>query len=801
MWSFFDFLDDDDYALTILDIGAALLEEPAYQALIESQHARIIGFEPDADACQQLNARFGPPHRFMPLFVGDGKPGVFHQTNWGPTGSLFKPNIPMLGMFQMLGEVVVPVAEHPVETTRLDDIPEIDDVDFIKIDVQGSELAIFENAGRSLADAVLIQTEISFVESYVGQPMFSDVDAFLRQSGFQFHDFVGVGARSFKPFTNPADPSPDPLLRAFRQKIWGDAYYVKDWMRLDALAPAKLRKMAALLHDIVASYDLAHLVLCAMDRQTGGDTASRYLKRLQAGGHCSIAIGAPLDVPFIGSNEAPHPAMPKRDNLPGVMGRDSVILKTADGISVSVPASLNCITTYVLLEQEQWFERELGFLGRWLTKGMNAIDIGANVGVYSLPIARIVGPVGQVFAFEPAAASRKNLESGRIANILRNLRISGCALADMEKDGWLHIAASAEGNFLCNNASGDAVTEHVRVSTLDAQEEELHLPSIDFVKIDAEGQEARIIAGGRNFFASQSPLVMYEVKNGNSENFNLRWLFEALGYRTYRLLGDATCLVPVASDEELDPFQLNLFAAKPDRAATLEAIGLLVAQADVFSLTAEEQAHAIKCMLELPYARHFDFSAEDVLACDFGNAIVAFAAYRFGGLSPARRYSALLAAFSSILACCQKYPSASGLASLTRISLSLGYQHRAHDDLKRLLASPEGEIDQPFFPASERFEELSPAGREADWFVAAAMEQMELSKSHSSGFAGSGRQHLELLCEGPFASAEMCRRMILKGARHGMQVHELLNFIKPEHRHGNPRYWTEAGLRDILAMS
>src|SRR4029077_15112098 len=59
-----------------------------------------------------------------------------------------------------------------------------------------------------------------------------------------------------------------------------------------------------------------------------------------------------------------------------------------DDVKLAVPPSLSSMTTYVLLEQEAWFEKEPAFLRRWLKPGMTAIDIGANLGVYALPMAR-----------------------------------------------------------------------------------------------------------------------------------------------------------------------------------------------------------------------------------------------------------------------------------------------------------------------------------------------------------------------------------------------------------------------------
>jgi len=170
---------------------------------------------------------------------------------------------------------VTPVAKHAVSTRRLDDIAEISDVDFFKMDVQGSELAIFRNASRALSATLLIQTEVEFVELYREQPMFADVDAFLRSRGFQFHTFSGFGGRAFKPLV-----ANENINMPFRQVLWADAIYARDWMRLEALDEAKLRKYAILAHDLLQSYDLAHLVLMSLDRKTNSGLAPAYLKRL-----------------------------------------------------------------------------------------------------------------------------------------------------------------------------------------------------------------------------------------------------------------------------------------------------------------------------------------------------------------------------------------------------------------------------------------------------------------------------------------------------------------------------------------
>jgi hypothetical protein len=105
--------------------------------------------------------------------------------------------------------------------------------------------------------------------------MFADMDTFLRAGGFQFHTMNGFTGRAFKPLVANGD-----VNSAFRQALWSDALYVRDWMRLGDLSAAKLRNYAILAHDVIRSYDLAHLVLSALDNGTRGDYAARYLARL-----------------------------------------------------------------------------------------------------------------------------------------------------------------------------------------------------------------------------------------------------------------------------------------------------------------------------------------------------------------------------------------------------------------------------------------------------------------------------------------------------------------------------------------
>ena len=267
--------------VTVLDVGAMAIGSggPIYAPLYGYENFRVLGFEPDETECRKLNESSDNRFHFYPHFAGDGGKATYFETNMTMTGSLYEPNTRLLEKFQNLAELTTVVATHQVATMRLDDIEGLDDVDLFKIDVQGAELKVFENATRVLSAATVIHTEVEFVEMYKGQPLFADVDKFLRAEGFQFHTFHNYGSRCFKPITVENN-----INKGLNQRLWADVIYVRDFMALDELSAVKLLKMAAILNDVYQSFDLCHTIIEAADKQTGAASAKDYLARLANSG-------------------------------------------------------------------------------------------------------------------------------------------------------------------------------------------------------------------------------------------------------------------------------------------------------------------------------------------------------------------------------------------------------------------------------------------------------------------------------------------------------------------------------------
>jgi FkbM family methyltransferase len=465
-------------------------------------------------------------------------------------------------------------------------------------------------------------------------------------------------------------------------------------------------------------------------------------------------------------------------------------LKLSDAVTLAVPASLQSITTYVLLEQERWFEKEMDFLRRWLRPGMTVIDIGANLGVYSLPMARLVGQTGQVFAYEPGSETRALLERSRELNAAHNLEISAFALSDREREGRLVFGGSSELNALGDSGAG----ETVRITSLDSEDAARGWPSPDFIKIDAEGEEERILAGGRNFFARHSPLVMFEIKAGDKVNEQLRALFPARGYRLFRQLGGAPILVPDDAEQPLDEFELNLFAAKPDRVDALSQQGFLVDAIPAWAPSADDCKNADLFWRSQKFAPRIDISGGNNDS-GYRDGLAAYATWRAADQPLATRCAALAVALRGLRTACARAPTAGRLSTLARVAWEWGARGESVAVLLRLLKTLRGgelQLGEPFWPAHARFDDMALGSQPADWFTGAAVEQFEQTLSFSSIFSGVSPV-LAWLCSQPFAPAEMERRRVLLAARAGQRPKVPLRLCTAALDHLNASVW-RAGL-------
>jgi FkbM family methyltransferase len=457
----------------------------------------------------------------------------------------------------------------------------------------------------------------------------------------------------------------------------------------------------------------------------------------------------------------------------------STALTMADGIRVVVPDSLSCITTYVLCEQGDWFEDEIKFLRRLLRPGQRVIDIGANYGVYALSAARLVGPTGQVWAFEPASSTARHLAESIAVNGFKQLTLIQSALSDKAGTARLSLKASSELNELIRDDEQVGDAEAVSLTTLDESGGIHGWRDIAFVKLDAEGEEANILRGGSRFLAEESPLIQYEIKAGADLNLTLVQVFEALGYASYRLVPGLDVLVPFDQGHDLDRYTLNLYCCKPDRAAQLAEAGFLVDAAfDKLAAEAEIQAALdrlrrdqgnawLTTMVALPHGRICAEIWHRTLAGgldgELESGLSLYALSRQVDLSAKLRFAALGLSYIHLTGICQAQPRPTRLASLARVAVDHGSRAAAITALNQLcnevIAAGPLDTDEPFLAPCARFDAVPPKDSLKKWLAAAGLEALEKYHAYSSIFTGPGAwKRLDLIHKLGYGGKEMKRR-------------------------------------------
>jgi FkbM family methyltransferase len=216
------------------------------------------------------------------------------------------------------------------------------------------------------------------------------------------------------------------------------------------------------------------------------------------------------------------------------------------------------------------------FLNAFLRPGDTFVDIGANLGLFSLIAAHLVGPRGHVHAFEPCAQTCERLQKNVALNRFKNVAVHALALSDSA--GPREMVMAVDGMDAWNSLAqpymgGNYTTETITTDTWDSFAEAHGLASgVALMKIDVEGWEAPVLAGARRMLSKpDAPVLQVEftdaaAKAAGHSCADVYRMLEEFGYRVYRF-------DPVERQLIHDPIRaeypyLNLFAVK-DLAAAL----------------------------------------------------------------------------------------------------------------------------------------------------------------------------------------------------------------------------------------
>lgn len=269
---------------TFVDCGA--VGDSSNPLLRNFNDARYIGFDPGlSDALNNDDKSIS-----FPVAVAKESMQIeFHRTKNPNCSSIFMPNNEFMNEFMEVGdffEVKETISLQAVALGEYLPLQGVTDIDFIELDTQGSELGILQGAQGFLSSNIIgLRVEVEFTEMYHDQPLFGDVDAYLRQFGFRLFDLDRYHLRRNSYPTG---------VDSREQIVWGQALYLRDFRSFSdepAILKQKLAKLAVVAsHYSFHSYALEIINYLAQqdglfdfaEKKVLEDASAQYLSKLRS---------------------------------------------------------------------------------------------------------------------------------------------------------------------------------------------------------------------------------------------------------------------------------------------------------------------------------------------------------------------------------------------------------------------------------------------------------------------------------------------------------------------------------------
>jgi FkbM family methyltransferase len=216
------------------------------------------------------------------------------------------------------------------------------------------------------------------------------------------------------------------------------------------------------------------------------------------------------------------------------LGQDRNRIATIDGITYALDLTERIDSA---IYYEGCYEPYVtAILRTCVENGMVVFDIGANIGCHTLRLAALVGEIGQVIAFEPTAYAFRKLERNVALNSFHNIILEKLALADRTSK---HEQVNFKSSWKIDGATAAVDPfDIVDTMTLDEYVVTHSIAQLDFIKLDVDGFEDKVISGGIQTIRRFRPTVVIEIApawldaNGG-DAFRLLRVFDDLGYQFY----------------------------------------------------------------------------------------------------------------------------------------------------------------------------------------------------------------------------------------------------------------------------
>lgn len=185
------------------------------------------------------------------------------------------------------------------------------------------------------------------------------------------------------------------------------------------------------------------------------------------------------------------------------------------------------------------FEPRISYVaGRLLRPGNCVLDIGSNMGWFSMIASRMIGPSGEVHAFEPQPLMNTLLRASLGMNDIENVTIHQVALSNQNGTADLHILNGNCGAARLSEEQGE-LWSTVQIATVDTMPflERLDLPPVRLMKIDVEGHEETVFNAAEPFFRKTPPDVVIFESAGAAPLLErpVAQILEQFGYALFSL--------------------------------------------------------------------------------------------------------------------------------------------------------------------------------------------------------------------------------------------------------------------------
>lgn len=222
-----------------------------------------------------------------------------------------------------------------------------------------------------------------------------------------------------------------------------------------------------------------------------------------------------------------------------------------DGAGQALRARMTAASVRLIARSTPFLEKEMLGLSQLVAPGDVCVDVGSAAGLYTLALSRLAGPTGAVHSVEPLSFAHLAWTRVLRSRGARNVSHHAVALGTEPGSELMSVPLGRYGpvtgrSFLASRTHGlgsnaefaEHIAVAVDVTTLDELSARERLTRLDFVKIDVEGAELRVLEGGSDTIEAFRPAMLVEIEARHTTRYRytpgdiVDWLTRR-GYRLY----------------------------------------------------------------------------------------------------------------------------------------------------------------------------------------------------------------------------------------------------------------------------